>query len=70
MPDIKGYRNLTEDDITRINIFKDLESLVLNKIRELYNHPDSDKRWTSIGKTHIQEGFMALNRAIAQPEEI
>lgn len=26
-----------------------------------------DQRWVSIGATHLQEGFMALNRAVAQP---
>ena len=27
-----------------------------------------DQRWASIGVTHLQEGFMALTRAIAKPE--
>ncbi len=26
-----------------------------------------DQRWVSIGATHIQEGFMAVMRGIAQP---
>lgn len=26
-----------------------------------------DQRWISIGTTHLQEGFMALTRGIAQP---
>lgn len=25
------------------------------------------ERWTAIGKTHIQEGLMALTRSVAQP---
>ena len=29
--------------------------------------PVLDQRWVSIGRTHLQEGFMALVRAVAQP---
>ena len=29
--------------------------------------PSIDQRWVSIGATEIQQGFMALTRAIAQP---
>jgi len=27
----------------------------------------TDKRWVSIGKTHLQQGFMAAIRGVAQP---
>lgn len=27
-----------------------------------------DKRWVSIARTHFQQGFMALNRAVFQPD--
>lgn len=29
-----------------------------------------DPRWLAIARTHIQEGFMALNRAVFQPQRI
>lgn len=29
--------------------------------------PPLEQRWISIGATHLQEGFMALTRGIAQP---
>ena len=29
-----------------------------------------DKRWIAIGKTHLQQGRMALARGIAQPETL
>ena len=29
-----------------------------------------DKRWIAIGKTHLQQGCMALARGIAQPETL
>ena len=32
----------------------------------LQQTPSLDQRWVSIGATHLQEGFMALTRAVAQ----
>ncbi len=32
--------------------------------------PLCDKRWLAIARTHIQEGFMALNRAVFQPQRV
>lgn len=31
-------------------------------------YPSLDQRWVSIGATHMQEGFAALIRAVAQPQ--
>ena len=75
---IKGYRELTKGEIALINEIKgkaeEVEKLV-NKL-SLLRFPDTDTspsklidlRWLSIGKTHLQQGFMALTRAIAKPE--
>lgn len=32
--------------------------------------PVIDQRWAAIARTHFQEGFMALNRAVFQPQRI
>ena len=29
---------------------------------------DIDGRWVSIARTHFQQGFMALTRAVTRPE--
>jgi hypothetical protein len=29
-----------------------------------------DARWIAIARTHIEQGFMALNRAIFKPERV
>jgi hypothetical protein len=66
--DIKGYRELTEDDVTRINDIKDLEIAVGAFWRILVSEEPCDKRWAAIAKTHLEEGFSALVRSIAKPE--
>ena len=65
--EIKGYRELDANEIYHMNLVKseggDLEEL----IEKVSSIPDVDKRWVAIGKTHLQEGLMALTRAIAKP---
>lgn len=33
-------------------------------------YPTYDLRWIAVARTHFQEGFMALNRAVFQPQRI
>lgn len=32
--------------------------------------PAVDKRWLAIARTHIEQGFMAMNRSIFNPERV
>jgi len=63
---IKGYGELSQEEINLMNLVKGqgdaLELLIARVETEAV-----DKRWVSIGKTHLQQGLMALTRAIAQP---
>lgn len=66
-PRIKGYRDLTAEEIAAMNEGKTLAEQVGAWIDELMADPTTDKRWVAIGKTHLQQGFMAALRGIAQP---
>jgi hypothetical protein len=64
---IEGYRDLTEKEIVLINAIK-LKALELEKmIQSVKDHPGSDGRWLAIGQTHLQQGVMAVIRAVAKP---
>lgn len=65
--EIKGYRDLSRDEIDLMNKIKNhgIELGVL--IDELRNMGQLDQRWISIGQTNLQTCLMALTRAIAQP---
>lgn len=65
---IKGYRNLSNEEILQINEVKALAEVVGEKVEELFNYENTDKRWAAIAKTDLQTGFMALVRAIARPD--
>ncbi len=66
---ITGYRELTATEIHTINeinrVAKSCNTLILHLQQ---TNPNIDTRWVAIGKTNLQTGFMALTRAIAQPE--
>jgi len=67
---ITGYRDLTVDEIALINKVKAASVEVGELVRKLKGLNDAylDPRWIAIGETHLQQGFMALARAIAKPE--
>ncbi|TXH57943.1 MAG: hypothetical protein E6Q97_03505 [Desulfurellales bacterium] len=69
---IKGYRDLSQAEIDLMNDGKGLAEQVGAWIAKLEGFDadrteDPDKRWLAIGKTHLQQGFMAAIRAIAKP---
>lgn len=70
MSDVKGYKALTAEDITNLNTFKALEAELLAKLKEMITTANMDKRWSSIARTHFEEGFMAACRAVAKPETV
>lgn len=66
---IKGYRDLSESEIVRMNEAKELAAQVGSLIDALSVSSDVrvDQRWLAIAKTDLQKGFMSLVRSIAQP---
>lgn len=73
---VAGYRPQTDEAVDLVNENKELEERVLRQmdaIRALVNEgePDLiDLRWFAIARTHIEEGFMALNRSIFKPGRV
>jgi hypothetical protein len=78
---IKGYRDLSAEEIALMNEGKALSEQVGAFTEKLMALPavhadhggapttpvSIDKRWASIGVTHLQQGFMAVIRSIARP---
>lgn len=53
-----------------MNYNKRQEEVVLRGIDSLNERNDVDLRWLAIARTHIEQGYMAMNRAIFQPERV
>lgn len=70
-PKITGYRQLSEKEVALMNEGKALAEQCGAYIANLRGLGHAgltlDQRWISIGATHLQEGFMAVTRGIAQP---
>lgn len=64
---ITGYRDLTQTEIDLINEAKAL-SLQVGDFLKKVEAEGADGRWLSIGRTQLQQGFMALTRSVAKPE--
>lgn len=65
---ITGDRELSEAEIAQINQIKQLGSQVGALVDRVIETPWVDLRWATIARTELQQGFMALVRAVAQPD--
>lgn len=79
---IKGYRELSQEEIDLMNEIKQKAEECGNLVEKLRSKKPTeglatadgidplalDQRWVSIGATDLQTGFMALVRSVAKPE--
>ena len=65
---IKGYRELSQEEIDLINEIKTKGAELGELVGKLRTAAGLDQRWISIGATDLQTGLMALTRGVAQPE--
>lgn len=64
---IKGYRDLSKEEVALMNQAKELAVVVGAMVEVLQKTDGFDQRWIAEGKTDLQKGFMSLIRGIAQP---
>lgn len=68
---VKGYVPQSEARIALVNENKILEERVLRQIEQIQVLMSGvDHRWAAIARTHIEQGFMCLNRSIFRPERV
>lgn len=77
---IKGYRDLSQNEIDLMNEIKAKAEECRELCNKLFRTGDNapsppgmeyitaDGRWVNIGQTHLQQGFMALVRSVAKPD--
>lgn len=65
---IKGYRELSQEEIDMMNEVKMFGPLFDELFSRLEAMEETDKRWLAIGKTDLQKGLMSITRAIAKPD--
>jgi hypothetical protein len=67
---IPGYVPQNPRAISKVSFHKELEEHVLQAMDTMKDPSVYDQRWLAIAKTHIEQGFMALNRAVFKPTRV
>jgi hypothetical protein len=67
---IPGYTNQSNANVDLVKANKALEEQALRMMDVLAAIQNVDKRWLAIGRTHIETGFMAVNRAVFRPKRV
>lgn len=67
---VAGYKPQSDDKVAAVNINKQIEERALRRLDELRTDPNVDQRWLAIGRTGLEQAFMAINRAIFQPGRV
>lgn len=74
---VSGYTAQSSGKVRLVNENKELEETILRRLDLLKattavdgQDVTIDQRWLAIGRTHIEEAFMAINRAVFQPPRV
>lgn len=75
---VHGYQPQSDVKVALVNEFKQDEERLLRKLdralrannAELPWQPFVDPRWVAIARSHFEQGFMALNRSVFQPQRV
>jgi hypothetical protein len=68
---VKGYRDLSEDEISLMNRIKAFEGEVADLLKELDAAASGDPtagRWASLARTNLETGFMYAVKSVAKPD--
>lgn len=67
---VAGYTDQSAAAVAQVNLNKETEERLLRMIDGLKLTGQCDPRWLALARTHFEEGFMALNRAIFKPSRV
>lgn len=68
---VSGYTAQQQAAIDLVNFHKRMEEIVLRHLDKLRDLGDRlDQRDVSISRTHLEDAFMRMNRAVFRPQRI
>lgn len=59
-----GYRRQSDEAREIARAMTHYEAKLLRALDDLAGMPEIDQRWLAIGRTDVEKGFLAINRAI------
>ncbi len=69
-PPVHGYKPISQLKLDMVNKNKIIEEQTLRLLDDLNHSSNVDKRWLAIGRTHLEQAWMAINRSIFQPDRV
>lgn len=67
---VHGYTAQSTSAVDFVNQNKIAEEDILRMLDEYKSNPDVDQRWLAIGRTSMEQAWMAINRAIFKPQRV
>ncbi len=67
---VAGYTTQPQTNLDLVNKNKRLEEMLLQELDVLKDASNVDQRWLAIGRTHLEQAFMAINRSIFKPTRV
>ena len=67
---VAGYKKQSLNAVALVNNHKVMEERILRVLDSFKNDTGIDQRWLAIARTQLEQGFMALNRAVFQPTRV
>jgi len=67
---VSGYRAQSQASVDLVNEMKCAEEAMLRKLDEMKESAEIDQRWLAIGRTSLEQAFMAINRSVFKPSRI
>lgn len=67
---VAGYRPQGGEAVQLVNSFKVSEERLLRVLDDLAKSSEIDRRWLAIGRTQLEQAFMAINRSVFRPDRV
>lgn len=67
---VPGYRPQPAANIDLVTYNKRMEEACLRRLDELAGMAGIDKRWLAVGRTELENAWMAINRAVFMPSRV
>lgn len=67
---VSGYKPQSDAKVSVVNGFKADEERILRKLDAMRDNPEVDGRWLAIGRTQLEQAFMAINRSVFKPGRV
>lgn len=67
---VVGYKPQSDEAVALVNRMKRHEETVLRELDDMRGRDEIDQRWLAIGRTALEQAFMAINRSVFRPGRV